>query len=365
MATVLHILQIIGISILILLAIIFLLFIFILIDPIRYKLILDYDAYDTKEEIGCLKLNWLLNIVRCNVYIGLKGIKYDFRLFGFKSNLLDKYLGNDKEDTEDKVDSLEVKNEEDANKNIDTISDNLYNNEDKIKEIDKETNKIDVNKKIIETKDDEKEVLDDIEEIWEDLVSDTPDIDTYDKKEKKSLFKTLFNQREKFSFKKILPKYLVKKIISFLKNIFKGIKGIIRAIIKTIKVLMRKYELVITLWEKKSTQIAIERIKRYVFKLCRHILPRKKKINIRIGFEDPAQTGYVLAGLGIIYGALGNILNVKPNFEDKECKIDGYFIGKMNLITLGIIFMKIVRDKAIKRLLNNIDKLKEDISNVG
>ena len=231
MATVLHILQIIGISILILLAIIFLLFIFILIDPIRYKLILDYDAYDTKEEIGCLKLNWLLNIVRCNVYIGLKGIKYDFRLFGFKSNLLDKYLGNDKEDTEDKVDSLVVKNEEDAYKNIDTISDNLYNNEDKIKEIDKETNKIDVNKKIIETKDDEKEVLDDIEEIWEDLVSDTPDIDTYDKKEKKSLFKTLFNQREKFSFKKILPKYLVKKIISFLKNIFKGIKGIIRAII--------------------------------------------------------------------------------------------------------------------------------------
>ena len=158
---------------------------------------------------------------------------------------------------------------------------------------------------------------------------------------------------------------MVKKIISFLKNIFKGIKGIIRAIIKTIKVLMRKYELVITLWEKKSTQIAIERIKRYVFKLCRHILPRKKKINIRIGFEDPAQTGYVLAGLGIIYGALGNILNVKPNFEDKECKIDGYFIGKINLITLGIIFLKIVRDKAIKRLLNNIDKLKEDISNVG
>ena len=71
----------------------------------------------------------------------------------------------------------------------------------------------------------------------------------------------------------------------------------------------------------------------------------------------------VLAIIGSLYGVIGDTLKVNPNFEDKECKIKCKFIGNMTRLNLGINFIKFMRDKAIKRLISNIDKLKEDLSN--
>lgn len=372
MGIVLHILQIIGIALLILLAVAVFLVIFVLITPLRYKLIVNYDAQDSKEYIGYLNLSWLLSIIRCKVKMGLKGIEYEFRLFGFKSKLLEKLIFNsDKESSEDI--------EEDIEENIEENKADISNNkeiaqnkaEDKKIEGKCETNdELDID---LEDKDDdldhtEENLLEDIEDIWEDLVSETDDDNSYEKERKKKFsFKDIFNKDvfNKDNLKKISPVYIIKKIIGFIKGIFKGTKALVKAIYKTIKQIIYKYELAIELWEKKSTQIAIDRLKKYISKLCKHISPRKKKINVRIGFEDPSQTGYFLAGLGVVYGVLGNMLNVNPNFEEEECKIDCVFSGRMNLLTLGIFFIRIVKDKAIKRLLKNIDKLKEDYSNVG
>ena len=59
--TFLHILQIIGIILLVLLGIVIVLLLIILFDPIRYKFLLNYDAYiendDEKSNYCYLKLN--------------------------------------------------------------------------------------------------------------------------------------------------------------------------------------------------------------------------------------------------------------------------------------------------------------------
>lgn len=369
MATFIHILQIIGIIILVLLAIVIALLLIVLFDPIRYRFLLNYDAYKDDNNNYCfIKLRWLLNIVSCRIDIGLKGIDYDFRLFGFKSKLLDKYLFDKSDDDIDKNDDL-FDNDDEMSGNNASIN-NLNENEDSVNEVKN-------NKEIVENyteenpeldikegQEDSTELLDEIEEIWEDLVSeDENDQDEFESISGKKSFNKLFKDLKHIDFKRLTLKKFFREFIKTIGKIIESIKGVIKAIIKSVKKLYEKYELISIMWNKKSTQVAIIRIKNYVSKLCKSILPKKKSIDIDIGFEDPAQTGMVLAIIGSLYGVIGDTLKVNPNFEDKECKIKCKFIGNMTLLNLGIIFIKFMRDKAIKRLISNIDKLKEDLSN--
>ena len=71
----------------------------------------------------------------------------------------------------------------------------------------------------------------------------------------------------------------------------------------------------------------------------------------------------MLAFIGSFYGIIGDTLKVNPNFEDKEFRVNCKLMGKIRVFSIAIIFIKIMRDKAIKRLISNIEKLKEDVGN--
>jgi hypothetical protein len=132
-----------------------------------------------------------------------------------------------------------------------------------------------------------------------------------------------------------------------------------------IKKTIYRYELIIDFLDKRSTSVAIDNLKKYLAKICKHIKPRKAKIQIDIGFDNPATTGQALACLGPLYGLIGNTLIVRPNFEEKILIIDFELKGRMTALKLGIIAIRVVKDKAIKRFIKNIDKLKEDLANGG
>lgn len=366
MLTFLHILQIVGIILLVLLGIVIALILIILFDPIRYKLLLNYDAYiendDEKSNYCYLKLKWLLNVVTCKVDIGLKGIDYDFRIFGFKSNLLDKYLfdKSDSKNEDDINDYLDDKKSQEEDINEENIVSNLNDQSDE----DVENVENNSDETAINTEEESKELLDEIEEIWEDLVSDDENEENvYENNSSKKGLKGFFRNLKHIDFKRLTLKNFVRELKKVFLRIIHTIRDIIKAIYKSVKKICEKYNLIADLWNKKSTQAAITRIKDYISKLCKSILPKKKSINIDLGFEDPAYTGIALAFMGSLYGLIGETLKVNPNFEDKECRVNCKFIGKMRVFSLGIIIIKIMRDKAIKRLISNIDKLKEDLSN--
>lgn len=363
MVTFIHILQIIGIIILVLLGIVLALILLILFDPIRYKFLLNYDAYSDvggKEDNYCfIKLKWILNLISCRIDIGLKGIQYDFRILGIKSNLLDKFVFGKSDNDKEKYEINEYLEERNDSKlyDEDLTKEDLKENS---KDIDKVNDKVDETEK--KSQEESTQLLDDIEEIWEDLVSDN-EYEQEDEFSEEKGFKKIFKNIKHINFKNLTFRNFFKELKNVLLGFMHTIKGIIVAIFKSVKKLYEKYELIANLWNKKSTQIAFTRIKNYVSKLCKNILPKKKAICINIGFEDPAQTGVVLAVLGSLYGAIGDTFKVNPNFEDKECSINCKLIGKIRVLALGLIFIKIMRDKAIKRLVSNIEKLKEDLSN--
>ena len=197
-----------------------------------------------------------------------------------------------------------------------------------------------------------------------DLVSDEENEENvYDNSFNEKGLKGFFSNLKHIDFKRLTFKNFIRELKKVFLRIIYTIRDIIKAIYKSAKKICEKYNLIVDLWNKKSTQVAITRIKNYVGKLCRSILPKKKLINIDLGFEDPAYTGIALAFIGSLYGFIGETLKVNPNFEEKECRINCKLIGKMSVFSLGIIFIRIMKDKAIKRLISNIDKLKEDLSN--
>ena len=227
MATFIHILQIIGIIILVLLAIVIALLLIVLFDPIRYRFLLNYDAYKDDNNNYCfIKLRWLLNIVSCRIDIGLKGIDYDFRLFGFKSKLLDKYLFDKSDDDIDKNDDL-FDNDDEMSGNNASIN-NLNENEDSVNEVKN-------NKEIVENyteenpeldikegQEDSTELLDEIEEIWEDLVSeDENDQDEFESISGKKSFNKLFKDLKHIDFKRLTLKKFFRFVIKDLSSIIK------------------------------------------------------------------------------------------------------------------------------------------------
>ena len=239
--TFLHILQIIGIILLVLLGIVIVLLLIILFDPIRYKFLLNYDAYisdnDGKSNYCYIKLKWLLNIVSCKIDISLKGMDYDFRIFGFKSNLLDKYLfdksdSKDENDINDYLDDKKSQAEDISEENIESDSNDASVENDK--------NKSDETS--INSEEASKELLDEIEEIWEDLVSDDENEENvYDNSFTKKGLKGFFSNLKHIDFKRLTFKNFIRELKKVFLRIIYTIREIIKAIYKSAKKICEKY----------------------------------------------------------------------------------------------------------------------------
>ena len=72
---------------------------------------------------------------------------------------------------------------------------------------------------------------------------------------------------------------------------------------------------------------AVKELKRLLHRLC----PEKLEGDIEFGFEDPAYTGYLLAGISLIYPMVGEFLNIRADFENKVLKGSVLAAGKLRL----------------------------------
>lgn len=87
-----------------------------------------------------------------------------------------------------------------------------------------------------------------------------------------------------------------------------------------------------------------------LFILLRHIAPRKKKGKIEFGFEDPADTGYVLGCISILYAAIGEQVQIYPNFEEEVLEGELMLRGRLQLFVVLKAAWKLYRDKNLKQL---------------
>ena len=88
-------------------------------------------------------------------------------------------------------------------------------------------------------------------------------------------------------------------------------------------------------------------------RLLAHIRPRKGRMNIEFGFDDPAVTGQALAAYSLIYPFLHEHLEVIPQFEQTMFEAEGELKGRLCVAVLLWLLWEIFRDRHTWALLRN------------
>ncbi len=94
-------------------------------------------------------------------------------------------------------------------------------------------------------------------------------------------------------------------------------------------------------------------------KLLKHVLPTKLQSKLIFGTGDPCSTGQALGAISILYSFYGDKLQITPDFEREIFEGKHFAKGRIRLITILIIVVKLIFDKRFKQLKNNFIILKE------
>lgn len=337
------ILKIIGIILAVILGILVLLVCIVAFVPVRYEAKSRCGGtLDTLK--GKVRVTWLLHLVRVDVYYKENKLKWRIR-FAWK-----KIIGGDNGYT-DKNTEKDVKEDEDQ--------------EDQEKNFSKEHEKAwPVEKAPSGEKAPAAEKTSEDEKIPEGKASEYQKASAVEKTPEDEETERVFKGSEKGSEKdqdesetdqdtgKI--KKSVQKVIEKIKGIYNKIKCTIQGICDKIKELSEKKDKILGFIEDETHVGAFLKLKKEVFKLLRKLKPKKLQIQAVFGFDDPANTGYTLAFLSILYPSFGDHIAIRPDFEKRVLDGSLYVKGHIRLCHFIVLVWNLLWCKNIRRTYRDI-----------
>ena len=151
----------------------------------------------------------------------------------------------------------------------------------------------------------------------------------------------------------------IKNIIARIKAFFKSIWDKIAGIFKSASDIWEKIKLVTEFLQDMQNREGIRLTYTESKRLLKHILPVKLKSTLRFGTGDPCSTGQALGAASILYSFYGDNISITPDFENKVFEGKHYARGRISLITILVIVIRLIRDERFKRLKRNFQLLKE------
>lgn len=103
---------------------------------------------------------------------------------------------------------------------------------------------------------------------------------------------------------------------------------------------------------------AFRKAKKEIKWIISFLKPKKFKLNLHYGFEDPYQTGQVLAVLSMIYPFVGDNMSVQPDFENQIMEGELYIKGKLRMIYPAIYLIKLILDKNVRTTFIDVKNFK-------
>ena len=103
---------------------------------------------------------------------------------------------------------------------------------------------------------------------------------------------------------------------------------------------------------------AFLRLKKEIIFFVKKIKPDVIKGYLRIGLEDPYNTGRVLAILSVLYPFYGEHFQVYPDFEQEILEGDVFFKGRIHLMHLLLALGRIYFDKDVKTAYKHYKTIK-------
>ncbi len=94
-------------------------------------------------------------------------------------------------------------------------------------------------------------------------------------------------------------------------------------------------------------------------KALKHIMPRKLRSKLVFGTGDPCSTGQALGAMSILYSFYGDRIQITPDFENSRLEGEHFASGRIRLVTILIILIRLLFNKGFKKLKGNFNILKE------
>lgn len=305
------ILKITGIVIACILGLVILVVTAVLFVPVRYRVNADYHGRFKAHA----KVSWL-GILRLLV-------SYDEELdIKAKALFITVYNNNDENSKASEHKKAKKKKEKKPEENIFSASD---------KETEKfaekeEKPQIKMAEAVNETKEDVQDVK---ETVSEDESGDT---------QKKSFF-------DKVKDKCFVIYTKIKEIIKLIKDTVNKVSGAADRLKEKVS---KAKEFVTDEDNKALFHFLVEQLKA----LIKVIRPKKYRINARIGFEDPATMGKVLAYVSILYGMSGVDLSLEPVFGENVKEGSIFLKGNICIFSVLLIALRVYRNEQFKKFIS-------------
>ena len=137
----------------------------------------------------------------------------------------------------------------------------------------------------------------------------------------------------------------IKEIINLVKDTVKKVSGAADKLKEKVK---KAKEFVTDEDNKALFHFFVEQLK----KLIKVIRPKKYRINARLGFEDPATMGKVLAYISIFYGMSGVDLSLEPVFGENIKEGSIFLKGNIRIFSVLVIALRVYRNEQFKKFIS-------------
>ena len=343
------ILKIIGIVLLCVIGLVLLILAALLFAPFRYEISAEGDKNGPTAHAD-VKVRWLLRIVSFRLLYDLPGAsKYVVKVFGIPIKKSDgkkeeESAGDDAKAEEKAEDKDEAKTEEPAEAGTDAAKPESVSAEPSV------TAETEKPKEDSETRPDESksDAKDETEE--KPAESDSKE----DSEAEGELPQELADALEGKKKNKIREK--IDKLKEKASSLWDSLEAMFALFMKK-KGLLEKYV------TKKSTKKAIKMVWTNALWILKHICPKKYHGNVEFGMDDPSMTGEICAAISPWYPMISDYLKITPNFEPGLGVSGDIFLkGRIRLWGILIRAWKVYRNKNVRKVLREAEKVKEKIT---
>lgn len=325
------ILKLIGIIILTILLLALFLLTIVLFVPVRYR------AYAIKKDERYAKANvsWLLHLLHFNLYYDENGLQTTLKIAGISSqNWQDLFL---------KIKRIFVR----KNGIKSPSSDKKKRSSQKKKK----SQEVIVKEKKEESYEFDSKTITEHPKLSKETKVESQRQNTDEKKipknENNKIIDSAPTPKAKQPKKKSI--HWLNKIIKKIKNIIARFKNIAKKVILTLRNAKDKIEEIKSFLQDEGNRQAFILGKGQLYRLIRHIKPKKYKINLKFGTGDPASTGQVLGILGMLMPLYKKNATIIPDFENIILEGDIYMKGRITIAKLLLLGFQLYRDKNVKR----------------
>ena len=139
-----------------------------------------------------------------------------------------------------------------------------------------------------------------------------------------------------------------------IKEIIEKVKCTFRNICDTIKKIKTEVDFYKKLWDRQETKDALNNVFGQLLYLLKKIKPSKIEGDLVFGTGDPATTGQAIGAIAALYGFFPEKLHITPDFEEKKYEGNIHVKGKLRLIHVVIIAVKLIADRNFRYVVKKV-----------